>query len=116
MTKRIFRTIFTSAILVLLLSLALFVTILHSYFDEQVFAELSGEAHYIAQGVESMGMDYFSGLKSVNRITYIGPDGQVLYDSAADSAAMENHAGRQEVRDALAAGEGRSSRRSETLA
>lgn len=49
------------------------------------------------------------------RVTVIGGDGQVLADSQSDVRTMENHAGRPEVLDALAKGEGRSVRHSVTL-
>ncbi|MBI3669047.1 MAG: PAS domain-containing protein [Acidobacteria bacterium] len=49
------------------------------------------------------------------RITVISADGRVLADSAHDPEAMENHAGRPEIRQALASGEGRSVRHSDTL-
>lgn len=48
------------------------------------------------------------------RITIIRPDGTVLSDTWDDSAVMENHADRPEVRDALTAGIGRSTRFSST--
>ncbi len=46
------------------------------------------------------------------RVTIIAPDGRVLADSESETGTMENHAGRQEVRDALQKGEGRSMRES----
>jgi two-component system, OmpR family, phosphate regulon sensor histidine kinase PhoR len=52
------------------------------------------------------------------RVTVIAGDGRVVDDSsvpAADVAAMENHAGRPEVRAALAAGYGTSVRHSATV-
>jgi two-component system phosphate regulon sensor histidine kinase PhoR len=49
------------------------------------------------------------------RVTVIAADGNVLADSESNTATMENHANRPEVRDALARGEGRSTRRSVTL-
>lgn len=50
-----------------------------------------------------------------SRITLIAPDGTVLGDSIEDPAAMENHAGRPEVKDALGSGIGESTRFSTTL-
>ncbi|MGN6809710.1 MAG: hypothetical protein ACTHMP_02460, partial [Thermomicrobiales bacterium] len=50
-----------------------------------------------------------------NRVTIIAADGVVLGDSEADPRQMENHAGRPEVRAALAGGEGRSLRISRTI-
>jgi two-component system phosphate regulon sensor histidine kinase PhoR len=49
------------------------------------------------------------------RVTVIASDGQVLADSQSDPRTMENHAGRPEIRDAFANGEGQSSRHSVTV-
>ena len=49
------------------------------------------------------------------RVTVIAWDGRVLADSDSDPKTMENHAGRPEIRDALATGEGSSERHSVTL-
>src|SRR5262245_31976875 len=49
------------------------------------------------------------------RLTVIREDGTVLADSEADPGRMENHAGRPEVRQALAEGIGRADRPSATL-
>jgi two-component system, OmpR family, phosphate regulon sensor histidine kinase PhoR len=50
--------------------------------------------------------------KSGARVTIIASDGRVLSDSESETGTMENHAGREEVRDALEKGEGRSIRES----
>jgi len=49
------------------------------------------------------------------RVTVIAADGRVLADSAHDPETMENHAGRPEIRQAFASGEGRAVRKSATL-
>ncbi len=49
------------------------------------------------------------------RVTIIALDGTVLGDSDQDPSAMENHANRPEVKDALATGVGESTRYSTTL-
>ncbi len=49
------------------------------------------------------------------RVTIVDPDGVVLSDSQADAAKMENHRSRPEIAQALAQGEGTSTRTSETL-
>jgi two-component system phosphate regulon sensor histidine kinase PhoR len=54
----------------------------------------------------------FNAAKSGARVTIIAADGRVLADSEAEIGSMENHAGRDEVRDALESGEGRSMRES----
>ena len=53
----------------------------------------------------------------VCRITLVAADGRVLHETglpAAEVARMENHASREEIREALGAGRGESSRHSET--
>jgi two-component system phosphate regulon sensor histidine kinase PhoR len=49
------------------------------------------------------------------RVTVIASDGQVLADSQSDPSTMENHAGRPEIRDAFAKGDGQSIRHSVTI-
>lgn len=49
------------------------------------------------------------------RVTYIAPDGHVLYDNATEWLGLESHMNRSEVRDALEYGEGESERKSDTL-
>ncbi|MFC3798589.1 two-component system histidine kinase PnpS [Cohnella sp. GCM10012308] len=49
------------------------------------------------------------------RVTYIATNGEVVGDSDHEPGTMDNHAGREEVREALADGMGRSIRHSDTL-
>ena len=50
--------------------------------------------------------------KSGARVTIIASDGRVLADSESETGTMENHASREEVREALQTGEGRAIRES----
>lgn len=49
------------------------------------------------------------------RVTFIDAQGSVKYDSEADPAKMENHSDREEFKEAMADGEGESTRFSQTL-
>ena len=49
------------------------------------------------------------------RVTFIAAQGSVKYDSEADLAKMENHSDREEFKEAMANGEGESTRFSKTL-
>lgn len=49
------------------------------------------------------------------RVTFIDAQGNVKFDSEADPAEMENHSGREEFKEAMANGEGESTRFSQTL-
>ena len=53
--------------------------------------------------------------RSGARVTVVAADGAVLADSEHDPATMENHAGRPEIRQALAQAEGRAVRYSDTV-
>ncbi|MFK7697085.1 two-component system histidine kinase PnpS [Paenibacillus sp. HJGM_3] len=48
------------------------------------------------------------------RVTFVAADGQVLGDSDSDPRQMDNHAGREEIREAREIGEGYSKRHSDT--
>ena len=116
MTRRIFRSTLLVGVVVLLAALALVVGVLYSYFGRVQESQLRDELSLAAVGVTQSGEDYLRQLKSDQyRITWVAADGAVLYDTQADASAMENHAQRQEVRQALAYGEGESSRYSSTL-
>lgn len=116
MTKRIFRSICLVAMGVFLASVTLIMGVLYSYFTQVQHKQLRTEINLVAQAVEHEGMDYFAGLASHdNRLTWIDADGTVLYDSASDSAGMENHLEREEIREALNSGYGESARYSATL-
>lgn len=116
MTKRIFRSICFVATGVFLASLVLFMGVLYDYFSGVQKNQLRMQTSLAAQGVENEGSLYFEGLAAVNyRITWIGTDGEVLYDSRTDSNEMENHLEREEIRQALEKGIGESSRYSVTL-
>lgn len=116
MTKRIFRTIFFVTISVFIASVLLFMTVLYDYFSGVEQNQLQTQLELASQGVMNEGQKYFDGLESQNyRITWIGTDGSVLYDSASDANDMENHFEREEVKEALSEGYGESSRYSSTL-
>ena len=116
MTKRIFRATLLVGVAVLIASLTLVMGALYSYFGRVQESQLRDELSLAAVGVEQNGMDYLKQLESDQyRITWLGTDGAVLYDTQADAESMENHAQRQEVQQALATGEGESSRYSDTL-
>lgn len=116
MTKRIFRNILLAAICVFLAAAVLFMRVLYDYFSASLQSQLKGQLDLAAQGVLHEGIEYFEGMHAEKyRITWIGTDGSVFYDSASDIHEMENHFEREEIREALAEGYGESSRYSSTL-
>lgn len=116
MTKRIFRSVFFTALGVFLASVVLFMWVLYDYFSGVEKSRLRMQTSLAAQGTANEGAAYFEGLETEDlRITWIDENGKVLYDSEADSAEMENHLERDEIKQALAEGMGESSRYSSTL-
>jgi len=59
--------------------------------------------------------DYYNFDQDTSRLTIIAPDGTVLLDNKASVATMENHADRDEFRQAILAGSGEATRYSGTL-
>ena len=116
MTKKIFHSILLVAGAVLLASLLFIMGCLYEYFGSVEKKQLRDELELASVAVEGGGEDYLSGISSERyRLTWIAPDGTVLYDTVTDAESLENHADREEVREALAHGEGESSRYSSTI-
>ncbi len=116
MTGKLFRNSMAVAVTVMVLSIALFMGMLYQHFTDQIMGELQTETQLVAQGVEVEGLNYLQGMESRNRITWVAGDGTVLYDSQADASKMENHADREEIRQALENESGTAQRYSATLA
>lgn len=116
MTKRIFRNMLAVAVCVFLAAAFIFMTVLYDYFSATLQNQMKSQLNLATQGLLHEGIRYFDGMdEGEYRITWIGTDGSVLYDSASDIQEMENHFKREEVKEALAEGYGESSRYSATL-
>ena len=112
MTGKIIRSLFSLALLVLVIGAALFSGILYGYYEKQSFASLAQEAEQLQQTLEYIAPGQ---MRSTDRITLISPDGTVLYDSVAKAETMDNHLSREEVARALRDGSGKSSHYSNTV-
>ena len=116
MTAKLFRNSMAVAVSVMALSIALFMGVLYQYFRDQLMEELGTETWLVARGVELEGLNYLDGLDTESRVTWVSADGTVLFDSSADSASMENHGDREEIREAQENRLGTATRYSSTLA
>lgn len=116
MTKRIFRSILLAAAAILLASLIIIMGVLYEYFNNVQLSQLREELSLAAAAVEQGREAYLETLESDDyRVTWVAPDGSVLYDTRVDASNAENHADREEIREAFETGTGESQRFSGTL-
>lgn len=116
MTKKIFRGIISVSLAAILACFVFIMGVLYSHFEAQFQNELENEAQLAVWGYEAAGLGYFSaGTSFNNRITVVGADGIVLYDSEVDPAQMENHGNREEIVSARESGRGVAVRKSTTM-
>lgn len=107
MTGKIFRSTVLVAAVVLLSSLVCIMGCLYDYFDASQTVQLKEELNVAVIGTEQGGIGFLSRLNANrSRLTWVAADGTVLYDTHADAAQMENHADREEIREALKTGTG----------
>ncbi len=116
MKKRIFLTVFATALITVLVSLILLVGVTYRYINEDTKDQLMAQLDYLSQAVDDEGLTYLNQLENNSyRITWIAADGAVLFDNRNNISRMENHADRQEFIDAKAHGVSEIERESETM-
>jgi len=118
MRKRVFGSIFLTAIVTLLLTAGLFLLVVHAGLTRDLRGRLAREGGYIAATVSTdRDLEEIKALGTLcaDRITLVKKDGTVLYDNETPAAEMENHGTRPEIRRAAETGVGEDSRLSETL-
>lgn len=117
MKKRIHSYFILIAFLAIAATWVFAAVVFYELFKHEVMDDLRAYAHLLksSDALERMREEAYAPELDNLRITYVDVSGQVYFDSGADTVAMENHAGRPEVAEALANGEGASIRRSPTL-
>lgn len=119
MSKKIFIGVVSVSLVTMLICAGLLLGILYDYMGVKLDEQLADEAVLVEEGWLAGGEEYLNSLEERtdvgSRITLLSTDGEVLYDSAYDTHKMENHMQRDEVREALAEGEGFATRVSYTL-
>lgn len=118
MESRIKKSLFLIVSLTLLISYAFMIAVVYNYTLRHVQESLKEESDYIIASVEVSGDEYLRYIDEVQtdtRITRIAADGEVLYDSIQDEKDLENHADREEVKEAFENGAGSEIRQSDTI-
>jgi len=117
MEEKINARMLLMALLSMLLTLFLSFLVFRGAVDDTAKANLRSHADTLRQTLEYLPdpqrlSDYAA---DDLRITLIAPDGQVVFESDADSSRMDNHLGRPEVQQALQEGRSEVTRQSDTL-
>ena len=116
MRSKIWRSMALTAVLAVVLFAILSMAALYSFFTARTQSALDGEARLIATALEGGAqIDALAAVYPEDRVTLVGSDGSVLYDSDAEAGEMENHLERPEIQQAFATGSGESTRQSDTL-
>lgn len=116
MTKSIFRAIWLVASLILMISFLGLSWGTYRSFSQQQDRSLKSHLTTLVQMAEQEGSESLMTFDMGDyRLTLVGEDGEVLYDSRVNRLEMTNHARRKEIRDALRTGEGKSIRYSTTV-
>ena len=116
MTNKIFRSTVFVVVLVLLCSLGIVVGVLYNHFTGVQVQQLKDELSLAVTGTEQYGNAFLENVEADRfRVTWIDTDGTVLFDTHVDQTAMENHADREEIREAVETGSGSAVRNSSTL-
>ena len=77
MTGKIFRSCFLVGLAIMVLCTALFVAVMASRYEDQVYQEMEETAVYVKRGMEESGGDYLSGLEDLEggqRLTWMAAD------------------------------------------
>ena len=117
MTRRIFQSICLAALAVLIGAVVVIMGALYNYFSDLQRRQLTMQTNLTSQAVTAEGVAFLEKMADMEaRVTLIGPDGSVIYDSHSDSQTMENHLEREEILEARETGTGYSVRYSDTMA
>ncbi|MEF2838034.1 MAG: ATP-binding protein [Oscillospiraceae bacterium] len=116
MTSKIFRSTVLVAVSVLLCSLGVVMGVLHNHFTQVQVEQLKDELSLAVTGTEQYGNAFLENVEADRfRVTWVDTDGTVLFDTQADQTIMENHADREEIREAMETGFGSAVRTSATM-
>lgn len=102
----------------LLATFLLLCTIFYMETLNDMKAEVRQEAVYVQAALDFSGIQYLEVMDQAEvntRMTLINKEGEVVYDSKEDEYTFENHAQREEVKDAFEKGTGEAFRTSETV-
>ena len=118
MRARIQKSMLAAICITLVVTFFLISTIFYLESLSSMKLEVQQEAVYVQKALDIAGIQYLETLDEVqvqSRMTLINTSGEVVYDSKKDEYTFENHAQREEVKNALENGSGEAMRTSQTV-
>ncbi len=119
MKVKVLQNVYIVAVAIFVITMLVTLLIEYRYVSTEQQKEFREQAQYMSELIEKSGTNVLQQTTSTQsirlRVTVIDKDGSVAYDSQEIAASLENHAEREEVKDAFAKGTGESKRYSETL-
>ena len=112
MTKTIFKNNFFVGLLVLVVCAVLFFGMQYTHTVDETYETLRQETAFAEQGIILSGTEYLEKLDITDRVTWIGPDGNILYDSESGTDPAEPKK-QEEIQEAFRSGEGQGTFRSD---
>lgn len=116
MKLRIFWGIFAVAVAIMIVTCTSAMLLTQNVVKDNSRASLAAYAQSLASAINSEGTEVLNhGLVFPYRVTVIGIDGIVTFDSEVEAGQLSNHLERSEVQEALRNGTGESDRMSDTF-
>ena len=118
MRKKLFWSLVGFSLTITLLLCALLTGGMYLFFNQQIRDRIVDQSNTLVALLATQSNDNAAFLASgvyYDRVTLVAVDGTVLFDSEHNADAMENHADREEIAEAMSGGTGWSSRNSSTL-
>ncbi len=120
MKRKIYISMASASIVVMLLMAVASLRIYYGFFESQFKSDMRIEANLIKQGYENakdsfVFLDEIRGLKKDIRVSIIKSDGTVSFDTHADANSLGKHLDRPEIQSAILNGYGEDVRYSKTL-
>ena len=117
MKRKLYIVLIEIATLAILVTLLCVSFLFYKGFEKQVL----GDLELITRAYSTMPLEQIEKTKDNDylqkniRVSIITPNGKVIYDNNANNGKMDNHLDREEIKEALSAGNGQAVRKSSTL-
>ncbi len=117
MRNKLIKQIFIACMAVFVMSFGMMLVVMTNYYGQKSRNEMQENAVYLSTLLNMQDWQFLKEMEhqSDQRITLVSPNGYVVYDSMLPAGELGDHSDREEIRMAMAEGEGRSVRYSETL-